>query len=59
MPVGIRTKPEPYCPKCGAKMRLIRAGQGRTKKPFWTCPLWHEDGCDGKRQVDPETGEPD
>ena len=50
---------QPYCPECGAKMRLVRKGQGKTEKDFWSCCLWRRDGvgCDGTRQVDPETGE--
>lgn len=33
----IQTKPEPACPDCGAQMRLIRPGQGKTRTAFWGC----------------------
>ena len=53
---GIRTKPEPYCPVCGSRMRLKRPKSHQQWKAFWGCPEWPD--CDGTRNVDPETGEP-
>lgn len=47
---GIRTKPEPYCPKCGARM-VLRQNR-RTKERFWGCNLWPD--CDGTRGIAPD-----
>jgi len=53
---GIRTKPEPYCPECGAKMVLRRPGLGASWKPFWGCSQYPD--CTGTRQVE-EDGTPE
>jgi len=56
--IGIRTKPEPYCPECGAKMKLRKPKAGQDWPPFWSCSQWPE--CSGKRQIMPDgTPEPD
>ncbi len=50
----IQTHPKPDCPDCGAKMRLIRPGQGKTKTAFWGCSQYvygDPDSCQGKRQI--------
>ena len=41
----IRVKPEPSCPKCGAKMRLRRPKPGDEWRPFWGCSAFPN--CDG------------
>jgi ssDNA-binding Zn-finger/Zn-ribbon topoisomerase 1 len=54
------TKPEPYCPICGAKMILRRPKPGPNMpnwSPFWGCGRYPD--CHGKRNIDPETGEPE
>lgn len=33
----IRTKPEPYCPECGAKMKLRRPRPDQDWESFWGC----------------------
>lgn len=48
--MNIRTKPEPYCPKCGARMILRRPRNQQQWRPFWGCPMFPD--CDGKRQID-------
>jgi ssDNA-binding Zn-finger/Zn-ribbon topoisomerase 1 len=50
----IITKPEPYCPVCGARMVLRRPKPGKTWNPFWGCSQFPE--CRGTRQIDPQTG---
>jgi len=57
MPVGIKTYPEPYCPICGARMRLRRPKAHHTWKAFWGCSEYP--ACTGTRDIDPETGEPE
>jgi ssDNA-binding Zn-finger/Zn-ribbon topoisomerase 1 len=47
--ITIRTKPEPHCPDCGAKMVLRRPRAGQRWRPFWGCPDWPD--CHGKRQI--------
>lgn len=43
----IRTKPEPYCPECGARMVLrTRRSDGER---FWGCSNYPE--CKGTRQI--------
>lgn len=53
----MQTKPEPYCPKCGAKMILRRPKPGQSWSPFWGCSQFPE--CKGTRQIDRETGKPE
>ena len=49
--VGVRTKPEPYCPDCGAAhMKLRRPRPGQDWQPFWGCTNFPE--CRGVRQID-------
>lgn len=57
MVVGTVTEPKPHCPSCGAAMRLIPKGRGKTTRDFWGCPFYPE--CKGTREVDPETGLPE
>jgi len=54
---GIQTKPEPYCPECGARMVLRRPNPGQTWDPFWGCNRFPD--CRGKLSIDPETGKPE
>ena len=54
--MSIQTKPEPYCPLCGAKMVLRRPKPHQDWKPFWGCSQWPD--CNGKRQIR-EDGKPD
>ena len=53
------TKPEPYCPICGAKMVLHRPypKSSNQYEPFWGCIRYPY--CHGTRNIDPETGEPE
>lgn len=46
----IQTKPEPYCPQCGARMRLIRPKPGQSFSPFWGCMGYPE--CKGARGIE-------
>jgi disulfide bond formation protein DsbB len=48
MPVVI-TKPEPYCPICGAKMVLKRPKPNQDWKPFWGCSQYPD--CKGSRGI--------
>ena len=56
--VKIQTQPRPYCRDCGGQMYL------RIPKPsdywpiFWGCSQY-KDGCNGSRNIDPHTGEPE
>ncbi|HUT15010.1 MAG TPA: topoisomerase DNA-binding C4 zinc finger domain-containing protein [Anaerolineae bacterium] len=45
----IRTKPEPPCPKCGARMVLRRPREGQDWDAFWGC--CHYPHCKGTRQI--------
>lgn len=54
---GIRTKPEPYCPICGARMKLRRPKPHQDWPPFWGCALYAS-GCKGTRQIG-EDGNPE
>lgn len=47
----IRTKPEPYCPECGAKMVLRRPGKNQDWEPFWGCDRYPN--CKGTRNILP------
>jgi ssDNA-binding Zn-finger/Zn-ribbon topoisomerase 1 len=53
---GIRTEPKPYCPDCGAQMRLRRPRTGQNWKAFWGCSQYPE--CRGIRNID-ENGDPE
>ena len=55
--VGIRTKPEPYCPDCGARMVLQKPNPNQPWSAFWGCNRYPI--CRVTRQIDPETGEPE
>lgn len=57
MATGIKTYPEPWCPKCGAQMMLRRPSLHQEWPPFWGCSQFAV-GCRGKRQVD-EDGLPE
>lgn len=46
---AIRTKPEPACPRCGAKMILRKPKEGQTFKAFWGCGDFPN--CKGTRQI--------
>jgi len=50
----IQTKPEPSCPECGARMKIIRPKPRQSWEPFWGCNRFPD--CRGKRAIDPETG---
>ena len=47
--ITIRTKPEPHCPVCGAKMVLRKPKANQTWRPFWGCPQYPD--CCGKRVI--------
>ena len=49
---GIRTKPEPWCPKCGARMVLKRPQPYQSWQAFWGCMQYPE--CRGTRGIDGE-----
>lgn len=51
MPRGIRTKPVPYCPQCGAKMVLRKPKPHEEWRfdPFWGCSQYPE--CRGTRNI--------
>ena len=49
MATYIRTKPEPYCPECGAKMALRRPKPSQDFEPFWGCSQYPD--CRGTRRV--------
>ena len=52
------SKPEPYCPICGAIMRLRKPKPGsKDFKPFWGCNDYPT--CKGTRNIDSETGLPE
>lgn len=50
---GIQTNPDPwpYCPDCGAKMKLVRPKSGQDWEPFWGRTEYRY-GCRGTRQID-------
>ncbi len=52
---GIKTEPKPYCPECGAQMRLVHPKEYQDWKPFWGCSQYPD--CSGTRNID-EDGEP-
>ena len=49
MATYIRTKPEPFCPECGAKMALRRPKPSQSFDPFWGCSQYPD--CRGTRSV--------
>lgn len=53
---GIQTKPEPYCPECGARMVLKRPRPNQGWEPFWGCSRFPD--CKGTRQIR-EDGKPE
>jgi hypothetical protein len=53
---GIRTKPEPYCPECGAKMKLRKPGINQHWQAFWGCSQYPD--CHGTRNIG-EDGKPE
>jgi len=52
----MQTKPEPYCPVCGAKMILRQPKPNQSWKSFWGCGQYPD--CKGTRNINPETGKP-
>jgi len=52
---GIQTKPEPYCPDCGALMRLRKPKAKQSWDAFWGCSQYPD--CKGTRQIG-ENGKP-
>ena len=51
MKIGILTKPEPHCPKCGAApMKLRRPKERASWSQFWGCGRYPD--CDGTRGID-------
>ena len=55
--VIIKTKPEPYCPICGARMALRKPKPGgKDFAPFWGCSTFPD--CRGTYNID-EDGLPD
>jgi len=57
MTTVIQTKPEPYCPECGARMVLRRPKRGQFWSAFWGCNRFPD--CKGTRQINFETGKPE
>ena len=53
---GIQTKPEPYCPVCGARMKLRKPKLHQDWPAFWSCSQFP--GCPSKRQIG-EDGKPE
>jgi DNA topoisomerase-3 len=56
MTIYIRTKPEPYCPECGARMVLRRPKPSQVFDPFWGCSQYPD--CKGTRSVKDVNEEP-
>jgi ssDNA-binding Zn-finger/Zn-ribbon topoisomerase 1 len=52
----IQVKPEPYCPVCGAKMKLREPKPHQDWPPFWGCSQYPD--CEGTRNIR-EDGKPD
>ncbi len=57
MTAGVRTKPAPWCPECGAVMTLRRPKPSQDWAAFWGCKMWPD--CDGTRNIDDDTGMPE
>ena len=51
----VQTKPEPYCPDCGGRMKLRKPRNGHTWKPYWSCLNFPD--CKGKLKIG-EDGKP-
>lgn len=47
--IPIRRKPEPECPECGKKMRVVESPQNKFR-PFWGCCDFPK--CFGKLEID-------
>jgi len=45
----IQTKPEPYCPACGAKMQLRKPRADQSWGLFWGCSQFP--ACNGTREI--------
>lgn len=45
----IQTEPAPFCPVCGAKMKLRRPSPLANWQPFWGCNRWPD--CNGSRKI--------
>jgi len=56
--VKIQTQPRPYCRDCGGQMYLRLPKPKDYWQPFWGCSQY-KDGCNGSRNIDPHTGEPE
>jgi len=54
--IAVRTKPEPYCPDCGARMVLRRPRPNQDWEPFWGCNRFPN--CRGVRHIQ-EDGTPE
>jgi ssDNA-binding Zn-finger/Zn-ribbon topoisomerase 1 len=54
----IITEPEPFCPECGAKMKLKLPRYGKKYyEPFWGCSQYPD--CRGIRHINPWDGKPE
>ena len=55
----VQTKPRPYCPRCGARMKLRRPKRYQKFDAFWGCSDYPD--CRGARNIGkdgkPETDE--
>lgn len=49
--LGIRMKPQPHCPDCGARMVLRKARIGLDWEPFWFWGCKRFPYCRGTRQI--------
>lgn len=45
----IQTEPKPYCPDCGAQMRLKEPKRHQHWDAFWGCSEWPD--CKGSREI--------
>ncbi|MHC4413328.1 MAG: topoisomerase DNA-binding C4 zinc finger domain-containing protein [Planctomycetota bacterium] len=52
----VQTKPEPYCPECGGKMKLRKPLAKSSWEPFWGCIRYPN--CKGTRDILPN-GKPE
>lgn len=52
----IRTKPEPYCPECGGRMKIRMPRPTQEWKAFWGCIRFPN--CKGTIQID-QQGKPE
>lgn len=53
----IQQQPRPYCWKCGGQMYLRIPKPNDDWQTFWGCSEYPD--CDGSREIDPHTGEPE